>query len=139
MTPQKPAHRVRTIDLETVSGTAELLEQTQIVEGGADEHELHVELLSCLAPHLVCPEEHAMRMVDQNRRAEFSQKAGRLTSHFCVGNSLLHMLKLGRRGWHGKDGLGAAKRWRLCERRPDSLSTQPSIDCKRPRRRQRRF
>src|SRR6202165_6166306 len=134
MTPQKPAHRVRTIDLETVSGTAELLEQTQIVEGSADEHKLHIELLSRLAPHLICPEEHAMRMVDQNRRAEFSQKPGRLTSHFCVGNSLLHMLKLGRRGWHGKDGLGTPKRWGLVDRLRDYLSTQPSIDCKRTRR-----
>jgi hypothetical protein len=70
---QKLTHRVRTIDVETVSGTTELLEQTQIVERGADEHKLHVELLSRLATHLVCPEEHAMRMVDQNRRTEFSQ------------------------------------------------------------------
>ncbi len=65
--------RVRTVDFETVSGTTELLKQTQIVEGSADEHKLHIELLSRLAPHLVRPEEDAMRMVEQQRRAEFSQ------------------------------------------------------------------
>jgi hypothetical protein len=70
---EKLTHRVRTIDFETVSGATELLEQTKIVEGSADEHKLHIELLSRLAPHLICPEEHAMRMVDQHRRAEFPQ------------------------------------------------------------------
>jgi hypothetical protein len=70
---EKLTHRVRTIDFETVSGTTELLKQTQIMKGSADEHKLHIELLSRLAPHLVCPEEDAMRMVDQHRRAEFLQ------------------------------------------------------------------
>jgi hypothetical protein len=70
---EKLTHRVRTIDFETVSGTTELLKQTQIVESRADEHKLHIELLSRLAPHLVRPEEDAMRMIEQQRRAEFSQ------------------------------------------------------------------
>jgi hypothetical protein len=33
---EKLTHRVRTIDFEAVSGTTELLKQTQIVEGSAD-------------------------------------------------------------------------------------------------------
>src|ERR1700687_5128201 len=67
---EKLTYRVRTIDFETVSGTTELLKQTQIVESRADEHKLHIELLSRLAPHLVRPEEDAMRMIKQQRRAE---------------------------------------------------------------------
>src|SRR5258707_11693314 len=97
--------RVRTVDFETVSGTTELLEQTKIVEGSADEHKLHIELLSRLAPHPVCPEEHAMRMVEQYRCAEFPQQPGRLASHFGIGNSVRHMLKLGRSSWHRNNGL----------------------------------
>src|SRR6202011_4677683 len=110
---EKLTYCVCAIDFETVSGATELLKQTQIVEGSADEHKLRVEFLSRLAPHLVCPEEHAMRMVDQHRRAEFSQQPGRFTSQLSVGNSGLHMLKLRRRSWHRNNGLGTTKCWRL--------------------------
>jgi hypothetical protein len=44
------AHSVRAIDFETIVGAAELLEQTKIVEGGADEQKLDIELLSSLTP-----------------------------------------------------------------------------------------
>jgi hypothetical protein len=70
---EKLTHRVRAIDFETIVGAAELLEQTKIVEGGANKQKLDIELLPGLTPHLVGPEETAMRMVDQYRLAEFSQ------------------------------------------------------------------
>ena len=105
----KLTHRVCTIDFEPVTGTTKLLEQTHIVEGSADEQKLPIELLPCLAAHLVCPEEGAMRMVVQQRRAEFSQQTGRLTSYSSVGNTGLHMLELGRGSGHRYDGLGTSK------------------------------
>src|SRR3984885_6831177 len=70
---EKLTHCVRAIDFEAIVGAAELLGQTKVVEGDANEQKLDIELLSCLAPHLVGPEEPPMRMVDQNRLAEFSQ------------------------------------------------------------------
>src|SRR5580700_7807915 len=63
---EKLTHSVGAIDFETIVGAAELLEQTKIVEGGANEQKLDIELLSGLTPHLVGPEEHPMRMVDQH-------------------------------------------------------------------------
>jgi len=68
---EKLTHRVRTIDFETVSGATELLEQTKIVEGSADEHKLHIELLSRLAP---------ISFAQKNTRCEWLINTGVLNS-----------------------------------------------------------
>jgi len=71
------------------------------VEGSADEHKLHIELLSRLAPHLICPEE--------TRDAKWLINTGVLNSRsnpvasrviLVSGTPAAHMLKLGRRSWH---------------------------------------
>src|SRR5947208_701677 len=67
---------IRTVDFKTIRRAAERLEQAEVVECGTDEDKLRIELLACLSTKLVRPEEDAMRMVEEQRRAEFPKQAG---------------------------------------------------------------
>src|SRR3984893_8626972 len=49
------------------------------------------------------------------------------------------MLKLGRRIWHRKNGLGTPKCWRLVDRLPGCPPTQLTTDCNCTRSSRRRF
>src|SRR5882757_1205291 len=83
---EKLANGVRAVYLEAVSCAAELLEQSEIVECGANEDQLHVKLLACLPAKLVRPEENPMRMVKEKSRAEFAQQAGGFAGHLSFRN-----------------------------------------------------
>ena len=90
---EKLTNSIRTVDFETIRRAAKLLEQSEVVECGTDEDKLRIERLACLPTKLVRPEEHAMRMVEEQRRTEFSKQAGCLAGQLSVRNPSLHMLK----------------------------------------------
>jgi len=90
---EKLTHSIRTVYFKTIRRTAELLEQSEVVECGTDEDELRIERLACLPTKLVRPEEDAMRMVKEERRNEFPKQAGCFASQLSVRNPSLHVLK----------------------------------------------
>src|SRR3979490_294996 len=64
------------------------------MEGCADERQFSIERLSCLPSQLVSPEEDTMRVVEEQRRADRSEKPGCFPSQLSIGNSGLRFLEL---------------------------------------------
>src|SRR5260370_6479926 len=104
------ADGVRTINFKAIGGAAELLQQAKIVECSADKQKLDIEFFSCLPAKLICPEEDAVRVVEEQSRAELPEKSGSLASQLTIRDSILYVLKLRRRCWHRKNCLGPPKR-----------------------------
>src|SRR5260370_14612865 len=104
------ADGVRTINFKGIGGAAELLQQAKIVECSADKQKLDIEFFSCLPAKLICPEEDAVRVVEEQSRAELPEKSGSLASQLTIRDSILYVLKLRRRCWHRKNCLGPPKR-----------------------------
>ncbi len=94
------ADGVRTINFKAIGGAAELLQQTKIMECSADKQKLDIEFFSCLPTKLICPEEDAVRVVEEQSRAELPEKSGGLASQLSIGDSILYALKLRRRCWY---------------------------------------
>jgi hypothetical protein len=101
---------VRTINFKAVGRAAELLQQAKIMECSADKQKLHIKFFPCLRAKLICPEEDAVRMVEQQRRAELSEKSGSLASQLSIRYSILYALKLRRRCWDRDNCFGPPKR-----------------------------
>ena len=106
---EKLTYGVRTVYLEAVACAAELLEQSEIMERGANEDKLHIELLACLSAKLVRPEEDPMRMVKEQRRTELAQQARGFAGHLSVGNAGLYVQKLRGGRWNRLNDLWAAE------------------------------
>src|SRR5882762_3210933 len=104
------ANGVRAINFKAIGRAAELLQQAKIMECSADKQKLYIEFFPCLPAKLICPEEDAVRVVEQKRRAELSEKAGRLASQWTIRDSIFHVLKLRRRYWYRENRLGPPKR-----------------------------
>jgi hypothetical protein len=104
------ADGVRTIDFKAIGRAAELRQQAKIMECSADKQKLCIEWLPCLPAKLVRPEEDAVRVVEQQRRAELPEKAGRLASQLTIRDSIFYALKLRRRCWYGENCFGPPKR-----------------------------
>src|ERR1700676_5656209 len=93
---EEQADGVRTIDFKAIGCAAELLQQAKIMECGTDKQNLHIKRFPCLPAELICPEEDAVRVVEEQRGAELSEKSGSLASQLTIRDSILHMLKLRR-------------------------------------------
>jgi hypothetical protein len=78
------ADGVRAVHLKAIGLAAELFQQAKVMEGGADKEKLDVEFFPGLPAELIGPEEDAVRVVDEQRRAEFPEKSGRLASQLSV-------------------------------------------------------
>src|SRR5258708_17846040 len=104
------ADGVRTINFKAIGRAAELLQQAKIMECSADKQKLYIEFFPCLPAKLICPEEDAVRVVEEQRRAELSEKSGGLASQLTVRDSILYALKLRRRCWYRENYLGPPKR-----------------------------
>jgi hypothetical protein len=65
------ANGVRAVNLEAIVGARELLQKAHVVEGRTEKEQLLIILLAGLTAQLVCPEEDAMGVVEQQRSAEF--------------------------------------------------------------------
>src|SRR5260370_4937965 len=104
------ADGVRTINFEAMAGAAEFLQQVKVVECSADKQKLDSEFFACLAAKLICPEEDAVRVVEEQSRAELPEKSGGLASQLTIGDSILYALKLRRRCWYRENCLGPPKR-----------------------------
>src|SRR6202048_4085734 len=65
------ANCVRAVNLEAIVSTRELLQKAHVVEGRTEKEQLLIILLAGLTAQLVCPEEDAMGVVEQQRSAEF--------------------------------------------------------------------
>ena len=98
------------VNFKAISRAAELLLQAKIMECRADKQKLYIEFFSRLPAKLVCPEEDAVRVVKEQRRAELSQKSGRLASQLTIRDSIFYALKLRRRCWYGENCFGPPKR-----------------------------
>ena len=110
------ANGVRTINFKAIGRAAELLQQAKIMECSADKQKLYTEFFPGLPAKLICPEEDAVRVVEQERRAELSEKSGRLASQLTIRDSIFYALKLWRRCWHTDNCFGPSKR-RPCPHR----------------------
>src|SRR5260370_5972205 len=104
------ADGVRTINFKAIGGAAELLQQAKIMECSADKQKLDIEFFSCLPAKLICPEEDAVRVVEEQSRAELPEKSGGLASQLTIRDSILYALKLRRRCWHTENCLGPPQR-----------------------------
>ena len=82
---QELAGGIRAVNLKAVGGAAELLQQAKIMECGADEQKLHIEFPPRLPAKLICPEEDAVGVVEEQRCAELPEKSGRLASQLRIG------------------------------------------------------
>src|SRR5260221_3480992 len=71
------------------------------MECSAYQQKLYIEFFSCLPAKLICPEEDAMRVVEQQSRAELPEKSGRLASQLTLRDSIFYALKLRRWCWFG--------------------------------------
>src|SRR3989442_548289 len=92
---EKLTHSIRTVYFKTIRRTAELLEQSEVVECGTDEDELRIERLACLPTKLVRPEEDAMRMVKEQRVLNSRSRPVASRASLVSGTPSLHVLKLG--------------------------------------------
>src|SRR6202051_2317213 len=110
------ADGVCTIDFKAISLATVLFQQAKIMECGADKQNLHIKFFPCLPAKLICPEEDAVRVVEEQRCAELSEKSGSLASQLTIRDSILYVLKLRRWGWYRENRLGPPKR-RSCLRR----------------------
>src|SRR5260370_26297902 len=104
------ADGVRTINFKAIGGAAELLEQPKIMECSEDNQKLEIEFFPSLPAKLICPEEDAVRVVEEQSRAELPEKSGGLASQLTIRDSILYALKLRRRCWHRENCLGPPKR-----------------------------
>src|SRR5260370_42541700 len=104
------ADGVRTINFKAIGGAAELLQQAKIMECSADKQKLDIEFFPSLPAKLICPEEDAVRVVEEQSGAELPEKSGSLASQLTIRDSILYALKLRRRCWHRENGLGPPKR-----------------------------
>ena len=100
------ADGIRTIDFKAIGSAAELLQQAKIMECGANKQNLHIKVFPCLPAKLICPEEDAVRVIEEQRCTEFSKKSGGLASQLTIRNSVLYVLKLRRWCWHRENFLG---------------------------------
>src|ERR1700736_6490372 len=83
------------------------------MECGADKQNLRIKVFPCLPAKLICPEEDAVRVVEEQRCAEFPEKSGSLARQLTIRDSILYVLKLRRWCWYRENDLGPPKR-RLC-------------------------
>src|ERR1700730_4301467 len=126
---EEQADGVRTIDFKAIGCAAELLQQAKIMECGADKQDLHINFFPCLPAKLICPEEDAVRVVEEQRCAELSEKSGSLASQLTIRDSILYVLKLRRWCWYRENRLGPPK-CRPCLRRlTDGGRTQVAACC----------
>src|ERR1700682_3803441 len=123
------ADGVRTIDFKAIGCAAERLQQAKIMECGADKQELHIKPLPCLPAQLVCPEEDAVRVVEEQRCAELSEKSGSLASQLTIRDSILYVLKLPRWCWYRENPLGPPKRRPCLRRLTEGGRTQLAASC----------
>src|SRR5260370_5374852 len=100
------ADGVRTIHFKAIGRAAELLQQAKIVVCSADKQKLDIEFFSCPPAKLICPEEDAVRVVEEQSRAELPEKSGGLASQLTVRHSILDLLKRRRRWWPRKNCRG---------------------------------
>src|SRR5258706_15225106 len=80
------------------------------MECSADKQKLCIEFFSYLPAKLICPEEDAMRVVEQQSRAELPEKSGRLASQLTLRDSIFYALKLRRGCCYGDNYFGPPKR-----------------------------
>src|ERR1700704_1963395 len=123
------ADGVRTVDFKAVGFAAELLQQAKIMECGADKQDLHINSFPCLPAKLFCPEEDAVRVVEEQRCAELSEKSGSLASQLTIRDSRLYVLKLRRWCWYRKNHLGPPKRPPCLHRLTEGGRTQLAAGC----------
>src|SRR5258708_20660444 len=88
------ADGVRTINFKAIGRAAELLQQAKIMECSADKQKLYIEFFPCLPAKLICPEEDAVRVVEEQRRAELSEKSASLSRQLTIRDSILYALKI---------------------------------------------
>src|ERR1700693_1238084 len=116
MMSEEQSDAVRTIDFKAIGCAAELLQQAKIMECSADKQNFHIKFFPCLPAKLICPEEDAVRVVEEQRCAELWEKSGSLPSQLTIRDSILYVLKLRRWCWYRENRLGPPKR-RPCLRR----------------------
>jgi hypothetical protein len=104
------ADGVRTIHFKAIGRAAELLQQAKIMECSADKQKLYIEFFPGLPAKLICPEEDAVRVVEQQSRAELSEKSRRFASQLTIRDSTFYALKLRRRCRHRDNCFGPSKR-----------------------------
>jgi len=126
---QELAGGIRAVNLKAVGGAAELLQQAKVMECGANKQELHIEFFTRLPAKLICPEEDAVGVVEEQRCAELPEKSGRLASQLRIGYPVLYMLKLCLRGWNRKNYLGPSKGRPCLRRLTDGECTQFASCC----------
>src|ERR1700730_10105212 len=80
---------VRTIDFKAIGCATELLQQAKIMECGANKQNLNIKVFPCLRAKLICPEEDAVRVVEEQRCAEFLGKSRRLARPLTIRESVL--------------------------------------------------
>ena len=107
------ADGVRTIDFKAIGSAAELLQQAKIMECGADKQNLRIKFFPCLPAKLICPEKDAVRVVEEQRCAELSEKSGSLASQPTIRDLILYVFKLRRWSWYRKNRFGPPKRRRI--------------------------
>src|SRR5579864_5946507 len=99
------------------------------MECSANKQKLHIEFFSRLPAKLICPKEDAMRVVEEQRGTELSQKPSSLASQLRIGYPVLYMLKLCLRGWNRKNYLGPPKGRPCLHRLTDAECTQFASCC----------
>src|ERR1700680_2737205 len=133
------ADGVRTIDFKAIGCATELLQQAKIMECGANKQNLHIKVLPCLPAKLICPEEDAVRVVEEQRCAELSEKSGSLASQLTIRDSILYVLKLRRWCWYRENRLGPPKRRPCLRRLTEGGRTQVAACCNSANYRRRGF
>src|SRR5260370_41875846 len=99
------------------------------MECSADKQKLYIEFFPCLPAKLICPEEDAVRVVKEQRRAELPEKSGRLASQLTIRDSIFYALKLRRWCWYRDNYFGPPKRRPCLHRLTDGEFTQFAFCC----------
>ena len=102
---KKLANGIRAVDLETVCLAAEFLQEAKVMEGGTDEKQFGVKVLSGLTTLFIGPEEDTMGVIEEKRRTKLAEKTGCLSRQLAVGNSGLNLLIMFGWRWYWDDNL----------------------------------
>src|SRR5216683_5469287 len=99
------------------------------MECGGDKQKLYIEFFPCLPAKFIRPQEDAMRVVEEQRRAEFSEESRSLASELRIRDSILYALKVRRRCWYRDSYLGSPIRRACLYRMADAGCTQSAACC----------
>src|SRR5260370_28876905 len=94
------ADGVRTINFKAIGGAAELLQQAKIMECSADKQKLDIEFFPSLPAKLICPEEDAVRVGEEQSPAELPGKARIPPSQLSIRASIPYAMKVLPPGWY---------------------------------------